>query len=103
MRYFKTFTFLCLFSLIYSCGSIKEGFINQKKTSSDEFLVEKKSPLVMPPDFNDLPAPKVEKSEDNSEINKIKELVSVDKNENEEKNKSNQNFEESLLEKIKRN
>ena len=103
MRYFKTLTSVCLFLFIYSCGTIKEGFINQKKTSSDEFLVEKKSPLVMPPDFNDLPVPKSEKSEDNSEINKIKELVSVDKNENDEKNNSNQNFEESLLEKIKRN
>ena len=103
MKYLKIIIFIYLMLFTYSCGTIREGFTNQKKTSSDEFLVEKKSPLVMPPDFNDLPAPKLEKSEDNSEINKIKELVSVDKNENEEKNKSNQNFEESLLEKIKRN
>ena len=32
--------------------------MNQKKSSTDEFLVEKKSPLVMPPDYNELPIPK---------------------------------------------
>ena len=30
---------------------MKDGFSNQKKNNSDEFLVEKKSPLVMPPDY----------------------------------------------------
>ena len=35
-----------------SCGSVKEGFTNSKKKSTDEFLVKKKSPLVMPPEFN---------------------------------------------------
>ena len=33
--------------------ALKEGFSNQKKNKSDEFLVEKKSPLVMPPDYNE--------------------------------------------------
>ena len=40
-----------------SCGSIKEGFVSQKKNSTDEFLVKKKSPLVMPPEFDELPIP----------------------------------------------
>jgi hypothetical protein len=34
---------------------MKSAFENQKKNNTDEFLVEKKSPLVMPPDFNELP------------------------------------------------
>ena len=59
MRYIKALTLFCLILSFFSCGTIKEGFTNQKKTSSDEFLVEKKSPLVMPPDYNDLPVPKV--------------------------------------------
>ena len=29
----------------------------KKKKSGDEFLVQKKHPLVLPPDFNDLPVP----------------------------------------------
>ncbi len=103
MRHFKTLTFVCLFMFVYSCGTIKEGFTNQKKTSSDEFLVEKKSPLVMPPDFDDLPIPKTEESKNINETNKIKELVSNDEIENKENNVSNKNFEETLIEKIQKN
>ena len=40
-----------------SCGSIAEGLGGSKKKGSDEFLVEKKSPLVLPPSFEELPEP----------------------------------------------
>ena len=58
--------------LLSSCGTIKEGFSSQKKNNSDEFLVEKKSPLVMPPDYAQLPIPKTDKLENNEEENSIK-------------------------------
>ena len=58
MKYLKLFGVLNLLLLLLSCGLVKEGFQNPKKKSSDEFLVEKKSPLVMPPNFNELPTPK---------------------------------------------
>ena len=48
--------------LLNSCQSAREGFMGQKKNNSDEFLVEKKDPLVLPPDFDDLPEPKNSKS-----------------------------------------
>ena len=47
--------------LLSSCGTIKEGFTNQKKSSTDEFLVEKKLPLKMPPNYEELPIPKYKK------------------------------------------
>ena len=40
-----------------SCGTIVEGLGGTKKKGSDEFLVEKKSPLVLPPSFGELPEP----------------------------------------------
>ena len=58
MKLLKFFLILSLYILVSSCGTVKEAFTNQKKNSSDEFLVEKKSPLTMPPDYNDLPVPK---------------------------------------------
>ena len=99
---------LILFSIIlflYSCSSISEGFSNNKKNSSDEFLVEKKSPLVMPPDFNDLPVPKT--GEENSKIkeNEIKKLL-TDKGKDssiDDLNKESSSFEDKLLKKIKAN
>jgi hypothetical protein len=47
--------FILLF--LNSCGTIAEGLGGSKKKGSDEFLVEKKSPLVLPPSFGELPEP----------------------------------------------
>ena len=43
--------------LITSCESIREGLTGSKNQSTDEFLVKKKDPLVLPPDFENLPNP----------------------------------------------
>ena len=48
---------LFLLILLNSCQSIKDGLSGAKQENSDEFLVQKKHPLVLPPDFNDLPVP----------------------------------------------
>ena len=41
-----------------SCQSLRENLSIQKKDSVDEFLIEKKNPLVFPPEFSKLPEPK---------------------------------------------
>ena len=44
--------------------NISEGMTGSKRSkSSDEFLVHKKKPLVVPPDFDDMPSPKQNKKE----------------------------------------
>ena len=106
MKVFKKLILLSFIYILTSCGTLKEGFKNQKKDSSDEFLVEKKSPLIMPPDYNELPVPNSESNQASSEENSIKNLVT---NEEKTTNTSNANssestgLEESLLEKIKNN
>ena len=104
MKYLKIIILLNLILLVYSCGTVKKGFINQKKSSSDEFLVEKKSPLVMPPDYNDLPVPDQNKETAETNENKIKDLVTKNENENGQNNNSvdgNLDIEQSILKKIK--
>ena len=101
LRYFKIIFLLILSSFIYSCGAVKEGFSNQKKDSSDEFLVEKKSPLVLPPDYNELPTPK--SNQESEKKNQIKKLVTNSNNVKETKKKVDENFEKSILKKIKNN
>ena len=104
MKYFKVLIFFQLILFLYSCSTIKEGFTNQKKSSSDEFLVEKKSPLVMPPDYNDLPVPDQNKETAETNENKIKDLVTKNENENGQNNSSvdgNLDIEQSILKKIK--
>ncbi len=92
--------------LFQSCTTIKEGFSSQKKKSTDEFLVEKKSPLVMPPDYDKLPDPK---SNDVKNINdsNVKSLITNNSANNDLSNENNgltnSTFEGSIIEKIKNN
>ena len=102
----KHLKYLILFNIIlffYSCSTIKEGFTNQKKSSGDEFLVEKKSPLVMPPDYNELPKPENDKNSSDLDNNKIKSLVKNNEILKEDNTDTDQDFEETLLKKIKKN
>mgnify|MGYP005992620555 CR=1 FL=1 len=61
-----------------SCQSIKDGLSGTKNENSDEFLVQKKNPLVLPPNYMELPEPKskdiendVTLLEDETEIEKL--------------------------------
>ena len=109
MKNFKILN-ICLIILFFlnSCGTVKEGFSMQKKDNTDEFLVEKKNPLKLPPDFDELPAPNSNndiKKDTKEEI--IKDLITSNNStsENIENNNSpkNKNLENLLLEKIKNN
>ena len=37
--------------------SVKRGLTGTKADAADEFLVKKKDPLILPPDFENLPTP----------------------------------------------
>ena len=53
---FSKLIFLLLF--LYSCGSVGEALQGKKRSDQgDEFLIDKKNPLIMPPDFDKLPKP----------------------------------------------
>ena len=43
---------------VSSCQDVKDGLTGSKKSNSDEFLIQKKNPLVLPPDYSMLPEPK---------------------------------------------
>ncbi|WP_082256661.1 DUF3035 domain-containing protein [Candidatus Pelagibacter communis] len=95
--------FICLF--LSACQSAKDAFTLQKKSSTDEFLVEKKSPLVLPPDYGKLPVPDNKINEkDKKDETEIKKIVIGDdtkvikKSENDSKPTS---IEELILKKIK--
>ena len=103
MKHIKFYILICIAIFLSSCSTVREGFTSQKKNNSDEFLIEKKSPLVMPPDYNDLPMPDEESIK--KETNNIKSLISKSKDEENKNNldKENSSFEGSILKKIKNN
>tara|TARA_B100000902_G_scaffold198118_1_gene189072 strand:+ start:5288 stop:5602 length:315 start_codon:yes stop_codon:yes gene_type:complete len=102
----KKFTviIIALFFLT-SCQSTKEAFSLKKKSSTDEFLVEKKNPLVLPPDYGELPLPQDSQIINDNE--KENEEINIFANNNEEdlisptdNNKKPTSIEKSILEKI---
>src|SRR6056300_477111 len=59
--------FLLFFLLLFSgCQDVKKGFTEKKIDQGEEFLVIKKNPLVVPPDFEKMPIPKNEIKESNT-------------------------------------
>ena len=100
---------IIIFFLITACAesfdNIKKGLGGEKRTSTDEFLVRKKEPLVMPPKWKNLPEPGgVMKSDDEvREATDIEELIKLGKNKESSTNyeQGNRNLEESILKKIK--
>ena len=103
----KTITFLITILILSSCSTVQEGFSSQKKKSVDEFLVEKKSPLSTPPDFEKLPKPK---DKQNLEIQETNENIEALINETQENNveiketdASSSNLIKLIIEKIKSN
>jgi hypothetical protein len=83
---------------------VKKAFDPERKNSSEEFLVEKKSPLSMPPEFDELPIPSNENVDKESSISNIESLI-TEKNTNEklEIADSDEDFERLILDKIKNN
>ncbi|MDC3397000.1 DUF3035 domain-containing protein, partial [Candidatus Pelagibacter sp.] len=67
---------LILYSILLTgCGSIQRALDPQNKNTSDEFLVEKKAPLSMPPSFKELPIPSNQKVTEENQTNNIKSLI----------------------------
>ena len=102
MKKFKIILVISIAVLLSSCATVKKGFSNQKKNSSDEFLVEKKSPLVMPPEFDKLPIPQKQNSKENFDENTIQDLITNNTNIN-NPNKTSGDLGNSILKKIKSN
>ena len=100
LKIHKNIIFLILlFILTTSCAgtfdSVKRGITGSKQNSTDEFLVKKKDPLILPPDFESLPTPdeRAIGSEESSVFKKTSEAL-------EEGISSQSSTENSILKKI---
>ena len=90
--------------LLSSCGGFKNAgkvLRNEKITTTDEFLVKKKRPLVLPPDYQKVPEPGEIKDKEISEEDKIKTILKAPNQDKTNKNKSS-SIEKSILDKIRK-
>ena len=93
-----------LLFVLCSCQGVRDAMSGKKYENSDEFLVIKKNPLVLPPNFNDLPSPKdvADTTQIENIENEIEEILSsIKDNEVVEELSSTGDTESFVLEKIK--
>ena len=105
MKIKKITTLLFFVLFLYSCSGAKDALQGKKRSdNSDEFLVEKKNPLTVPPDIDELPVPLDQEEEAQTDDQEdIKKVLKIDENKsiNSESGNENQNsLEKSILEKI---
>ena len=105
MKNIKIILLVGLLVMANGCQDIKQGLTGEKKNNSDEFLVKKKNKLVLPPDFEKLPKPKMNAKEESNNKNfneDIKKLLGQSPTENKTKtaNQKKSKIESTILEKI---
>ncbi len=96
----KNILILLIYIYLVSCSGFSDAgkvLRNEKITTTDEFLVKKRDPLVLPPDYKKIPQPGTKKSNDQSD-QKIKKILSIE--EEIKTNKNSSTVEESILNRI---
>ena len=104
----KKLLFIVILFSLSSCQNVKDALTGKKYENSDEFLVIKKNPLVLPPDFNTLPEPEdpVKMSREQTIEAEIDDILSTIKEDNNSDSNSdvspnNSSTEDFVLDKIK--
>jgi PBP1b-binding outer membrane lipoprotein LpoB len=91
MKKVKSFIFILFVAmLVGNCSTLKEGFINDKKNGTDEFLVKKKQQLTMPPNFEKLPLPNTTLDVESDKEQKVFSLEKILKTSSNEAKSDNQ-------------
>ena len=102
MRFiYNIFIILIVSSFLFSCGGFK---LKKKADSGEEFLIEKKDPLILPPDFSKLPKPNEQPEKVDEEVN-IKSVFDGEHSSTEEDNNQNSsksNIKKSISDKIQK-
>ena len=92
---------LTVSSFLFSCGGFK---MKKKADSGEEFLIEKKDPLILPPDFSKLPKPNEQPEIVDKEVN-INSVFDGEQGGSEEDNNQNSsksNIKKSISDKIQK-
>ena len=98
--YKKILYILTIVFFVTSCetlGSVKRGLTGEKQLSTDEFLIKKKDPLILPPDYENLPIPD-ENVTAGKEISTFEKALGTSIEDN---SSSSGSTEESILKKIR--
>ena len=101
----KNFIFIFIFIFLSNCqslGDFKKAMTGQKVNTTDEFLIKKKDPLILPPQYDELPLPKSVDFQEKKE-NKVKSILKTGKNSEIKKSSSVSSLERKILEELRKN
>ena len=81
MKKIKTILlYFILITFLHSCGGASDAakvLKNEKITNTDEFLVKKRDPLILPPEYNTLPEPNSDNKSKKTDANKINKILKI--------------------------
>ena len=89
-------------ALIVSCqsmGEAKKVLSNEKIKTTDEFLVKKKKPLILPPDLDQIPEPGTKVEKKSEEKDALKEILKQNTKVKKSSEKSS-SIEESIIKRL---
>jgi hypothetical protein len=101
----KIINLFALFLLLTSCENVQKG-LGMKKDTPDEFLIEKRNPLTMPPNFDLLPPDSLNQNNQKDEKDNLKDIFNKNLKKDTKDTEINKgtdsgSLEKSILEKIK--
>ena len=97
---YKKINILIIIFFVTACQSMntaKKALTGEKEFSNDEFMVQKKDPLILPPDYENLPTPDEEVA-NNEEMSNFEKTLGASIEDN---TSSSTSAEESILKKIR--
>ena len=101
----KNFIFIFIFIFLSHCqslGNFKKVMTGQKVNTTDEFLIKKKDPLILPPEYEKLPLPKSSDFQEKEE-NTVQSILKTGQNSEIKKNSSMSSLEKKVLEELRKN
>ena len=100
----KTYYPIIILLFLASCSSLEDAakvLKNEKIKTTDEFLVKKRKPLILPPNFEEIPEPGSISKTKEDEADKIKKILKIPEVETQTSSKKN-SVEQSVLNRIKK-
>ena len=102
-KYKKFILLFLVLNLFNGCQSIKDGLEGNKKSkSAEEFLIQKKNPLILPPDYSKLPMPKNATNNQATQEFDLEKKLKNSKISKKNNKKITTSFEKMVIEKIKK-
>ena len=99
----KSIFYILLTLFLYSCNSLSDvgkTLRNEKIRTTDEFLVKKREPLSLPPDYKKLPEPSQDNSAKQESKDKINKILKITKTQSTKKKSSS--VEQSIINEIRK-